>query len=123
IRATRRAAPASAAWRKVICMFSPLDRVGGAAHAPRIAFAGAGVRAVRCDRQPMPPGPQIDLQANSRRLQALRPGLLAGLAALLTPRPARAQDQVAPGLVAAGEFSEDAVRERDREQEQPKPSP
>src|SRR5436190_6112124 len=74
-------------------MLSPLDRVGGAANAPRIEFAGVAVRAVRCDRQPMPPGPQTDLQANSRRLQALRRGFLAGLAAaLVVPLPALAQD-------------------------------
>src|SRR6187455_2813851 len=77
-------------------MLSPLDRVGGAANAPRIEFAGVAVRAVRCDRQPMPPGPQTDLQANSRRLQALRRGLLAGLVvALAAPFQAHAQDEAA----------------------------
>src|SRR6188768_1674217 len=95
-------------------MVSPLDRVGGAANAPRIEFAGVAVRAARCDRQPMPPGPQTDLQANSRRLQALRRGLLAGLAALLVPLPAWAQD-IAPGLAGADDFTEEQVRERDRD--------
>jgi LPS-assembly protein len=41
----------------------------------------------------MPPGPQTDLQANSRRLQALRRGVLASLAlGLVAPWPALAQD-------------------------------
>jgi LPS-assembly protein len=45
----------------------------------------------------MPPGPQTDLQANSRRLQALRRGLPAGLAlALAAPWPALAQDSAQP---------------------------
>ena len=44
----------------------------------------------------MPPGPQTDLQANSRRLQALRRGLLAGLVvALAAPFQAHAQDEAA----------------------------
>lgn len=43
----------------------------------------------------MPRGPQTDLQANSRRLQALRRGLLAGIALVLAvPLPALAQDDV-----------------------------
>ena len=41
----------------------------------------------------MPPGPQTDLQANSRRLQALRRGLMASLAlGLVAPSPALAKD-------------------------------
>jgi len=71
----------------------------------------------------MPPGPQIDLQANSRRLQALRPGLLAGLVALLVPLPAWAQEeQAAPGLAGPDDFQEkvrEEVRETEREQDEP----
>jgi LPS-assembly protein len=66
----------------------------------------------------MPPGPQTDLQANSRRLQALRPGLLAGFAVLLAPCPAWAQE-VAPGLVGADDLR--AQVEREREEVEPAP--
>ena len=61
----------------------------------------------------MPPGPQTDLQAISRRLQALRPGLLAGLATLLAPLPAWAQDEAAP---SAGNFREEVQREGEPEE-------
>ncbi len=51
----------------------------------------------------MAPGPQTDLQAISRRLQALRPGLLAGLlSAFAAPLPALAQSAAPePGVTAA----------------------
>ncbi|HEU4650919.1 MAG TPA: LPS assembly protein LptD [Croceibacterium sp.] len=45
----------------------------------------------------MPPGLQSELRANSRRLQALRRGLLVGLAAALSaPLPALAQESAQP---------------------------
>ena len=59
----------------------------------------------------MPPGPQTDLQAISRRLQALRRGLLAGLAlAFVAPFPALAQDSALEPAASAptpqGELAE-----------------
>ena len=71
----------------------------------------------------MPPGPLTELRANSRRLQALHGGLLAGLVVLMAPLPAWAQDgEAAPGLVGADDFREDRVRERERREQEP-PSP
>jgi LPS-assembly protein len=55
-------------------------------------------------------------------LQALRWGLLASLVAL-APLPARAQEEVAPGLRGADDYREDEVREREREQEEPRLPP
>ncbi len=65
----------------------------------------------------MPPGPLTDLQANSRRLQALRRGLLAGLAVVLVaPLPAFAQDEaVEPGPPPQSQPAEGAATEAPRE--------
>ncbi len=64
----------------------------------------------------MPPGPQTDLQANSRRLQALRRGLMASLAlGLVAPWPALAQDRPAEAPPPAPAPPQDAAAETPRE--------
>ncbi|HEY6817387.1 MAG TPA: LPS assembly protein LptD [Croceibacterium sp.] len=69
----------------------------------------------------MPRGPQTHLQANSRRLQALRRGLLAGIVTLLAPIPAWAQDAVAPDPAGADGLRAQVERELEPEETTPPP--
>jgi LPS-assembly protein len=64
----------------------------------------------------MPPGPLTELRANSRRLQALRRGLLASLAlGLVAPWPALAQDGAEQAPPAESPAPQGAATEAPRE--------
>src|SRR5690606_2202949 len=105
-RAIRRVSPGSTASRKVICMLSPLDRVGGAANAPRTVWlalqlggSGAIGKAMRPRRQTLP-------QVRTCALLSRRAVATAGLSALALCPPALAQDDTAAPAEAQADTRE-----------------